>query len=601
MSSSSNAFQSVYLRQPSSKRRRWVILAVAGVVALGGLGYSLKGTGVVHAVRKSLGLLPSPPPPAPVIPVPSIASFFPRDASTGIDPALPVTFTFNLPVGPIDPSTVTDNSVGLFRVDNMQRVKARVILEGNQLTVRPDAPLEANRNYRAHLLESVKDVKGNTIKQKTFAFFTSSQPLPGVGFEQVPQMQTKGEGYTCLKIGPDGRLWAATHDGKLMRFPILDDGTLGPAETFNTLQVAEKGPRLCTGFTFDPLSTADAPIVYLTHSEFGFGMETPVTDYTGKVSRLSGPKLETIELLIENLPRSSRDHATNQPNFGPDGALYIPQPSNTATGGPDAFWYMREEHGLCATMLRLDVRAMPPGTPAINAKTTDTGGPFVVTTFKPGEANPPLTVYAYGLRMPYDVLWHSNGRMYSAINGASSGGSTPAGPNVPAVRRVNLAEHDWLFDVQPGQYYGHPNAAQGYYVLNGGNPTPAPDFNEVSDYPVGVAPDSRVIQPIYDLGMHISANGMVEITSGRFPELTGKIFICRYNVGSGLLCVGFAADGSVNYASGEIPGTQNLTGPLDVIEDPRTGNLYVAEYFERAPSETRITLLRATSPVVSAP
>ena len=36
---------------------------------------------------------------------------------------------------------------------------------------------------------------------------------------------------------------------------------------------------------------------------------------------------------MTGLPRSVGDHLTNQPAFGPDGALYVSQAANTAMGG----------------------------------------------------------------------------------------------------------------------------------------------------------------------------------------------------------------------------------------------------------------------------
>ena len=86
-----------------------------------------------------------------------------------------------------------------------------------------------------------------------------------------------------------------------------------------------------------------------------------------------------------HLPRSVRDHLTNQPSFGPDGALYIPQPSNTAFGAPDDVWGNRPERLLSATILRLDV-ANTCDEP-IDARTADGGG-----TYDPAAAGAPLTI-----------------------------------------------------------------------------------------------------------------------------------------------------------------------------------------------------------------
>jgi hypothetical protein len=94
-----------------------------------------------------------------------------------------------------------------------------------------------------------------------------------------------------------------------------------------------------------------------------------------KISRLSGRDLEVAQDVVVNLPRSVRDHLTNQPSFGPDGALYFPQGSNTAFGGADAEWGNRPERLLSAAILRLDVHRVTPGKP-LDARTPDGGGDY---------------------------------------------------------------------------------------------------------------------------------------------------------------------------------------------------------------------------------
>src|SRR5207237_494345 len=83
---------------------------------------------------------------------------------------------------------------------------------------------------------------------------------------------------------------------------------------------------------------------------------------------------------------------------------------------------------------------------------------------------------------------------------------TPAAPDgsAPALKDLPEPEHDWLFRIaphapdQPPRYYGHPNPEQHHYVLNGGNPTPGPDFAEVPQYPVGTKPDPMRTPAVHD-------------------------------------------------------------------------------------------------------
>ena len=71
-------------------------------------------------------------------------------------------------------------------------------------------------------------------------------------------------------------------------------------------------------------------------------------DKASKITRLSGANLENVQDAVVNLPRSIRDHLTEQPTFGPDGALYVPQGSDTSFGAPDVIWGMRRQNTVFA-------------------------------------------------------------------------------------------------------------------------------------------------------------------------------------------------------------------------------------------------------------
>lgn len=399
-------------------------------------------------------------------------------------------------------------------------------------------------------------------------------------FEKVPLPVTAGTGFTCVQIGPDHRLYASADDGRIFRFPIRSDGTLELPQIITSLQDANHGPRLLTGFCFDPTSTSDAPVLWTAHSFFGFA---DVPDWEGKITRLSGRDLERVQDVVIHLPRSQKDHATFQPVFGPDGAIYFAQGSNTALGSPDKLWGDREEHLLSASILRLDASKVTPGNP-IDVKTEDGG------TYDPSAAGAPLTIYATGVRVAYDLCWASDGKLYAPANGACVGGNTPAGPggSPPALQNVMLDEHDWLFKVDKGSYYGHPNPRQQHYVLNGANPTNRPDLFEMPFYPVGTQPDSQWQPAVYDFGLHVSPNGVIEYRGNACRgKLDRKLLVCRYNVGSDVMCITLGANGEVVSAAGSIPGLSDFVNPLDLTEDPSTGFLYICEY-----GAQRITLAR---------
>jgi hypothetical protein len=408
--------------------------------------------------------------------------------------------------------------------------------------------------------------------------------------------------FTCVVIGPDARLYASAFDGRILRYDVKADGTLGEPETFGTVPANNGGPRLVTGFCFDPKSTADEPIIWVSHGQLSIERSE---DWSGKISRLSGAKLEAYRDAVVNLPRGVKDHLNNQPAFGADGALYFCQASNTAMGAPDHKWGWRPERLLSAALLRLDVTKLSPDKP-LDAKTEDGG------TYDPYAADAPLTIHATGIRNGYDLLFHSNGRLYAPINGSAAGGNAPGsadpratgarridtgksydGPDVPALQNVFITEDDTLLTVEKGAYYGHPNPLRAEFVLNGGNPTAGPDAHEIPPYPVGTKPDANYRFAVFSFGKNLSPDGIIEYKSA--GPLAGRILVTRYSGGDDVIVLTPAgADGGISEALTGIEGLTGLSDPLDLCEDPKTGNLYIIEFGSK-----RLTLLRVVPNGVS--
>jgi hypothetical protein len=259
--------------------------------------------------------------------------------------------------------------------------------------------------------------------------------------------------------------------------------------------------------------------------------------------------------------------------------LYIPQASNTACGAPDAIWGNRPERLLSAAILRLDVKRLTPRIP-LDALTPDGGG-----TFNPNLPGSALTIYAGGVRVAYDLLWAKDGHLYVPVNGSAAGGNAP-GP--VAINNTPVSEDDWLFRIIPGKYYGHPNPQQGHFVLNGGNPTAGYDFAEVPGYRVGTQPDPRWVRAAYVFGKHASANGIIQYKSSVFGgKLRDKVLVCRYSIPGDITVLELGAGGRITPLHTEIAGFTKLSNPLDLIEDPASGCIYVSEYGAR-----QVTLLR---------
>jgi len=454
----------------------------------------------------------------------------------------------------------------------------------NLLIIKPAVLLDPDTAYTV-TLSGLKSGVGATVKPFVTHFRTGRTPDPSIRFQKIALSTAEGYPVTAVNMGPGHTLYAGTDEGVILRYPILSGGRLGTPLEITSLQTANGGKRLLTGFCFDPASTPASPIIWVSHGYYAF---TDAPDFTGKITRMSGANLETVQDVVIHLPRSAKDHLNNQPAMGPDGALYWPQGSSSSYGAPDPIWGNRKEHLLNAAILRLDLTKVTPGKP-LDALTVDVGG-----SYDPRLPGAPLTVYAIGLRNAYDLVWTSWGELYSAVNGAQAPGNAPAGPGVPALFDIPEDENDWLDHIIPGKYYGHPNPQWNHFVLNGGNPTPSDSPSQIQEYPLGTKPDPDWQAPIYDFGPHVSADGTIEYMSDVFGgKLKHALIVCRFNAGSDLIAIKLKADGTLDSALPGIPGLTNLNAPLALCEDRTNGNIYVAEYGGRC-----VTLMR---PMVTGP
>lgn len=481
---------------------------------------------------------------------------------------------------------------------------------------------------------------------------TPSRDLSGVEFTKVLGGDALGEGtanqlFSSLVVGPDGKLYASTlgdfqSDGTIQRWDIKADGTLANLEILRPILKGAPHPktgvnnnndRLIIGLVFDPASTADNLIAYITHSMAAI---TDGPEWDGVISRLSGPDLLNVQDIVVHLPRSKKDHLTNSVVFDDAGLMYISQGSNTAGGNPDSAWGMRKERLLSGAVLKLDLSKLPAALP-LDAYTTDNidiinSAPANSTSMSDGTYNPyavnsPLTIFATGIRNTYDLLWHSNGWLYMPTNGTAGNNInspiTPSTSSYKLARRIDgrtsvtsapqirggETQKDWLFKTRGGTYHGHPNPYRGEFILNhGGLPYSGlpgqsePSFIDVQKYPRGLGPDANYQEPAYDYGFNKSPNGVIEYKSSAFGgRLQGLIMVVRFSGQDDLIVMDPASNGDINEVYLDIPGLSGFDDPLDVIEDPKTGNLYVSEYDRDQDGTSRLTLLRADDPILQQP
>jgi glucose/arabinose dehydrogenase len=518
---------------------------------------------------------------------PSVAAVNPANGATNVPRDTFIAFDLHLPNvgGGVNPATLTTSTLALYRTSDHTRIPAHYNTSGggDDIVLQPRSILDANTQFTVFITSGVQDTKGAAFKPFTSTFTTGTaggNTDPSIAFQQLPQSASAGHAYTCVTFGPDGKLYASTLDGLILRFTVNADGSLSSPQTISTVNTANGGKRTITGLLFDPKSTASNPILYASNNAF-FTETQIASDWTGKVSVLSGANLTTYRDLVIHLPRSIRDHMTNQLSFGPDGALYWGEAAMNSFGAADSIWGNRPEHLLSSNILRLDLTKL--GNTTLDAKTKDGGG-----TYNPFAAGAPLTIYAQGVRNAYNLLWDSNGHLYAPSNGSSSGGNTPAGGGAPALTNLPFSEDDHLFKITPGKYYGHPNPNLNHYVLNGGNPTSGKDLYEVPQYPVGTRPDPNWTPAIWDFGKHLSPDGIIEYTGSAFGgKLNHKLLICRESGESDIVVLTLNSSGNVVSQQSGFAGLEGFTNPLDLIENPKTGFIYVADY-----GAQRITLIK---------
>lgn len=340
---------------------------------------------------------------------------------------------------------------------------------------------------------------------------------------------------------------------------------------------------------------------------------------------------------------------------GPAYLLYLSQGSNSAIGKADRSWCYRPERLLSAAILEIDPARTPPEggfdvasepipddggnrrfgystrlgpilwaldddalkTEAIHVKSgpyeggylrfarngvasvrrgPDPDSEIVATFYDPFAKDAPVRIFASGVRNGYDLVWHSNGWLYTAVNGPAGGGQTPDDPATPIDEGVLKAGRvqDYLLRLARGDYGGHPNPLRDEFVVHGGNPTAEKDPSEVSFYPVGVAPDPRYKpQQAYELGHHWSPNGMIEYRlAGRAGALDGALIVANYSKGNNFRVLIPDAEGEVRTDTILVDpeGAEIVyVDPLDIALSPE-GRIYAAT-LDRSNGKSQIVRL----------
>jgi glucose/arabinose dehydrogenase len=484
---------------------------------------------------------------------------------------------------------------------------------GDTFVFTPNQILQANTQYRLEVSSSAADTAGNQFLPFSTTFTTgttTNQNFDIAWDKSLAASWAQDKRFSHINIGPDGRAYVSDLDGNIYRASINPDGTLATPTIIDTIRDNNGNvDRFIAGFAFDPRSTPSNVILWVNHTEYNQDNTSTGTNFTSKLSRLTGSNLQTYDDAITNLPRSAKDHIPGVPAFGPDGNLYFSIGSNSSEGSSDSTWANRPESMLTAAILKLDIsdiETQMSNTGALNARTIDVGG-----SYDPFASNVPLTLYATGIRNAYQIYWDSNGKLYATGNRSGTGGNTPGTPAdlatnpvrnrridfatngawtqaVPALNGINNAANtpDPLFVVQQGKYYGHPNPSRAEYIAYGGNPTGGVDPNEVPQYPVGTQPDRNYVPQSLNFEVSTSPNSTIRYQNTDFfgGQLSGKLIVGRFSSGKDLVAVDLNGSGNPTGFQSITPRSFNFDGPLSVVETPGNGNLYVVD-MERESSD----------------
>jgi chitodextrinase len=535
----------------------------------------------------------------------------PANNATNVRRDAGVLATIIAPNGGLEGATVNAQNVRLVRLSDGAPVPFSTNTSGggDVISIQPSTYLDPSTQYVFEVTDGVKDAAGIGFKPfySVFTTGTTGGPVSGsaIAFKKTESIVRGGGGehFSSLAIGPDGKLYAATLEGRIYRYTIAADGRLGAPQTINTVRDNDKtnGPRAIIGLAFDPAATATNLILWVSHNGRYDESAADLPDWTGRIARLSGANLENFQNYVINLPHAAKDHMSNSLAFGPDGKLYLVQGSNSAMGAPDTAWANRPERLLSASVLQINTTGII--SPPLNVKTEEGG------RYNPWSSSAPVQLYATGVRNAYDLVWHSNGKLYVPTNGSAAGGNTPgvngtlptscnrringkaytAPKTVPGLMGVQ-SQKDWLFRVERGGYYGHPNPLRCEWVMNGGNPTGGKDRSEVPEYPVGTAADPNFRGASFDFGLNKSPNGAIEYKSDAFGGLLkGKLLVVRYSQRDDIIVLTPGrSNGDISEGRENLPGMSGFNNPLDIIENRANGDLYVIEF---GPPST-ITLLR---------
>jgi glucose/arabinose dehydrogenase len=268
---------------------------------------------------------------------------------------------------------------------------------------------------------------------------------------------------TTAAWGPDGRLYVGALGGTILAYTLDADYNVTASQTITALQSATNKDIL--GIAFNPFEPPGQPRLYVAHGQLfanGGACFTGFSPYSGQVSILTGPSFNSIQPLVTGLPVSNHDHGINGLQFDNAGDLLIAVGGNTNAGvAGDCDIGQIPESPLSAAIVKAKTSKFN-FNGAISYKETAGGQPNNDQSFGDNVdvvAGVDVSVFASGVRNPYDHVFTTKGQLYATDNGPNLGfGPKSTGANTQGSEPQDVDE---LVRVLAGAYYGHPNRNRG--------------------------------------------------------------------------------------------------------------------------------------------
>lgn len=499
------------------------------------------------------------------------------------DRRVPVSASINLRLSaPVDPKTLSH--LTLHRIAGGESTDVPVgratDLTNASITLAPRDFLAPESVYEIRGSARLRSHEGTPLIPFRSRFTTGTQRvdvLDGLVFEQERFDTTRS--MTTVLFGPDRRLYATDAFGQLVCWEVDEQGR--PGEKRLLLSDPDRS-RQYIDLEWDPAATAQHLVLWASFAE-RLAPQGSRRFFTGTVVRLELGTEITERIVVTGLPHGREkqggfDTLPHQPNglVFKNGKLYQSVGSTSSSGGP-ANWGLPEQP-LSACILEIDVDKIP-GTLDVHP---DTG-------YDPHAPSAPVRLFATGVRNALELVAHTNGELYTAVNindrrGRADG--VPDDPDLPGDQNALVVQttpdHESLYWLKRGRHYGFPNPSREQYVLGGGNPTAGTDPFEITDYPVGTRPepgfDPSLMFPLWKHG-GTSPNGMLEYLPNFSHPMQRALVCCFYSSGEIAVMPLGASRLPTTIAKLRRPeGKLQLQGPLDIAMDPETGTIYVADF-----------------------